>query len=606
MTPAKDGAKKGKGGSNFASWHFFWMAVIVVFAFQQCILDSSSSFGQAFLPPKVRRLVETRATPRPLLFVANAPNNQEEKEDHPLKINEDNITRDDETWHILDKRDQYDGNKAMTRKSELASSAVARSTRSSNTTTNSSNTTQEYNGKNDTAASQRAEGGILSRIGERLSTLLSTNKEEDMEKSIAQTILEIMQMEEEDTTDTKPTFQISYLLKMIHQHWDTIASVFDEYLEPVDFSSVTPIALFYYLEYEDERKNPSWKRRQHLFCENVDGSETERLFEYLCLAKLSYLDTPEEIQTGLDAFQNTSYDLVYAQTQSEPGTPAHFLALNEQDSNHLLISVRGTKSIADAITDLSCSLEDYRSGKAHSFVLKSGRYLFDTHLPFIQKLQKMRPDQPLRVTLVGHSLGAAAATILGMELQDIQDIHVEVIGFGCPPAVSHDLAVESSDYITTVVADADMVARTSAVTVRNLLWEVSNFDWTPRAKKDIEEYLEIFRSNEFILSETVSRALESALNSFLDEELQSIQINANKTQVELYPPGKIVHYYYDGHRISARCTPNSLFHEIDVSRRMLEDHLIHGGYGKMMIEHARQENDNFNALFETGLDDIVL
>jgi len=39
---------------------------------------------------------------------------------------------------------------------------------------------------------------------------------------------------------------------------------------------------------------------------------------------------------------------------------------------------------------------------------------------------------------------------------------------------------------------------------------------------------------------------------------------------ELFPPGRCVHFYRDGYGTSVAVIPNDFFHEIDVSRRMID------------------------------------
>jgi hypothetical protein len=132
---------------------------------------------------------------------------------------------------------------------------------------------------------------------------------------------------------------------------------------------------------EDEVKNPTWKRRMHRFCKSLDMSEIDELNEWLSLAHWSYGDTVQEIRETLEN-HHTHYELVYCNTKSEPGKPAHFLAverspsgngsaqslLADSDTLHVVLVVRVTKSV-----DLVCDAVDYQGGKAHAFVLESCR-----------------------------------------------------------------------------------------------------------------------------------------------------------------------------------------------------------------------------------------
>jgi hypothetical protein len=176
---------------------------------------------------------------------------------------------------------------------------------------------------------------------------------------------------------------------------------------------------------------------------------------------------------------------------------------------------------------------------------------------------------PLRVTLVGHSLGAGAATIAGIELANDpeQKYDVNVVGFGCPALLSKDLAEQASSYVTTIVNDADVVPRMSGASIANLIMDVSAFDWFPYASRDIQHALgELFPS---LVSESVMATIDPYLRSFVDSS-RRIPPLQDRFAPELYPPGRCIHFYSDGSGISAAVVPNDFFKEIDVNRRMID------------------------------------
>ena len=136
--------------------------------------------------------------------------------------------------------------------------------------------------------------------------------------------------------------------------------------------------------------------------------------------------------------------------------------------------------MADAITDLLCDAQDYQGGKAHSFILGSGRFIADKHRDFMLELLHSSGKSKVELTILGHSLGAGAASIAAMELNALNDprISAKAVGFGCPALLSKGLA-EKSDFITTVINDADVVPRLSGVAFANLVLNVLEFDWLP-------------------------------------------------------------------------------------------------------------------------------
>ena len=57
-------------------------------------------------------------------------------------------------------------------------------------------------------------------------------------------------------------------------------------------------------------------------------------------------------------------------------------------------------------------------------------------------------------------MGAGAATIAGMELNDLMHDNMtveKVVGFGCPALLSQDLAEQVSPFVSTIINDNDMI-----------------------------------------------------------------------------------------------------------------------------------------------------
>jgi len=171
--------------------------------------------------------------------------------------------------------------------------------------------------------------------------------------------------------------------------------------------------LFYFIEREDEIKNPSWKRRKHYFFPGVDIQQMDDLNEKLKLTDLAYTDTIEEIRDRLDVECNS--ELVYCSLESLPNRPAHFIAVKRDQSPcnkelEVLLVVCGTKRITDVITDLLCDEEPYRNGYAHSGIRESGQWIAKKHSDLLEKLRTLANKKKIKLTLLGHSLGAGAAT----------------------------------------------------------------------------------------------------------------------------------------------------------------------------------------------------
>ena len=279
-----------------------------------------------------------------------------------------------------------------------------------------------------------------------------------------------------------------------------------EEIQISDLFKTMPIAaMHYYLEHQDSIKTPSWKRRRHRFQPSVEVMKVNELNEALILSELSYADSVEDVRVGLGQLYNKSdrsksskdkmdkpqWELLFCDTQSKPNQPSHFLAIQKNasqydDTLHVLMVVRGTKSMSDLITDAMMEATDYEyngvQGKAHIGMVRSGEYLVARHKKLLSTLLNLSNKRKLDITLVGHSLGAGAATIAAMNMNSEQfskeigndgkatvKVSANVIGFGCPAILSQNLSLLTRNFVTTVIADADVIPRSKIDSVLLLM-----------------------------------------------------------------------------------------------------------------------------------------
>lgn len=425
------------------------------------------------------------------------------------------------------------------------------------------------------------------------------------EESIQRMVKQARQSAEEgEVTNEKSSEEVMTVLK---HYAEELKKTADTVLADVDFSKLYPSSLFYYIEHSDSTKTPSWKRQQHRFFSGIDIRRMDELNAYLQLADLSYADTVESIQEGLENHK-TPYEVVYVNTDSKPNRPAHYIAVKRSQKSwspwlEVILCVRGTKTIEDAITDLLCEDEDYKGGKAHSGVLEGGKFLAKKHKKLFQDLLKSSGKPKLSLTLVGHSLGAGAASIIAMEYYDEEDFDVNVIGFGCPAIVSKDLSEKSKHYITTVVADDDVVPRLSAATIVNSLLDIMEYDYLPYARRDVKHaFSELERLYPMIVTEHLSKKVVDMIDPLIDQYLGSGIKKPSSQRIDqvLFPPGNIIHFYRDGVGVTGSVVPCDFFEEIHVSRRMLDDHLFFSGYQQIFLELMRQTHQDHNFRFYTA------
>jgi hypothetical protein len=283
--------------------------------------------------------------------------------------------------------------------------------------------------------------------------------------------------------------------------------------------------------------------------------------------------------------------------------------------------VRGTKSMSDLITDAMMEASDYDyaipgvaaakvgqdailRGKAHSGMQLSGKYLVNRHHTLLSTLLELSKKRKIEITLIGHSLGAGAATIAAMEWNtkplfgrakldnhtdatsvnntknDIQ-VSAHVIGFGCPALLSKSLSLATKEYVTTVIADADFIPRMSGATLVNLLLDVKSFDYRKEAERDIEQALREVQSrvsssdysSKSMLSFNIGEDNIQSVMGYVRRGMETVTTNdATDVQVDgkqikkkepvLFPPGECIHFYRDGSGISGAFVPCDFFNEV--------------------------------------------
>ena len=403
--------------------------------------------------------------------------------------------------------------------------------------------------------------------------------------------------------------------------------------QPVPIPSVS--SLQYYFERTEEVKTPSWKRRVHRFFPKIKASEVEHLNQKLQLARLAYADTVEEIRETL----RNEYDceLLYCDTEAKPNKPAHFLAVKWRqskwrvtDSLDVYLVVCGTRTVIDIITDLICEATPYRDGYAHAGMTESGKYLAEKHIDLLRKLRDESGRNQIKVHMLGHSLGAGCAAskysqfssvmkksltfgsqapkfivfcalVTAMEWNDFDFIDLEMTGFGCPALVSKNLADASTSFITSVIADNDCVPRLSLASLLNALLDVTQFDYTQYAKRDLNDVMdeiETFLPN--LLTGAMDRdKIMRHLDSLLPDKESFHTGTRERMEVILRPPGTAIHFFFDGFGITGCRVGTEFFTEMDINRRMVHDHLFDSGYNRILLETMRQHLNDNNFSFQT-------
>ena len=173
----------------------------------------------------------------------------------------------------------------------------------------------------------------------------------------------------------------------------------------------------------------------------------------------------------------TKWTLLGGSPSSVPGRPAYALLMDEQHQR-LVLAIRGTSTLADALTDIIGTSVPFgasggasdggavgsNSKVAHSgFVLGSKNVL--SHItPILDKTLKEHAIQEMVV--VGHSLGAGVASIATVALAEqypelVDNQRLTCSAFACPPSMSLALSNTTTEYITSIVHSDDCICSAS-------------------------------------------------------------------------------------------------------------------------------------------------
>lgn len=396
--------------------------------------------------------------------------------------------------------------------------------------------------------------------------------------------------------------------------FDQMEASFDK---DIDLKLLNPLSFNYYLEKDMSKKTPCWKRRMHRFMDEFEFDKVFALHDALYLAEASYLDSVEDITKALDDYKSASYLLVFCQTEAEPREPAHFIAIKKgkrkqtgpfpwQKENvlEILMVVRGTKEISDLFSDCLLESREFRGGFAHDGVCQSGLYLVEKHTEFLKHLLEESGRESIRLSLIGHSLGAGAAATACIGFNDVPVIDATCVGFGCPALLTKELSKEWEGKITTVVCDSDCVPRMSKNSVNNLMMDIMANDWTDLALEDVKLLVHVLQVN--LPFELPQDKVEEIFGWVGDSLSQNVKPDIEKVEkeradIQLFPPGKCIHMYRNGEGVSMQYVPCDFFNGFDVCYTMVDDHLIPSGYNRLFHEVARQKNRDSTFFFRNDV-----
>jgi len=186
---------------------------------------------------------------------------------------------------------------------------------------------------------------------------------------------------------------------------------------------------------------------------NTTEERLQYFDNYLGFANIAY-ENADAIRQFL---RLESWELVHHEPFFFTEKPSHFLAFNP-DRKELIISVKGTSSLSDLLTDVLHTPEPFLGGiHAHSGMLNSARFIVNRTKPLLDNL-----FLPLgyKIISTGHSLGAGCAQLMAMIFKwELGLDNVQCIAFAPPPTLNREATSKTTDFIFSLVAGDDVIPR---------------------------------------------------------------------------------------------------------------------------------------------------
>ncbi|XP_061133399.1 diacylglycerol lipase-alpha isoform X1 [Syngnathus typhle] len=303
-----------------------------------------------------------------------------------------------------------------------------------------------------------------------------------------------------------------------------------------------------------------------------------------------------------------------------------FFVAVDHEKKKVVISIRGTLSLKDALTDLSGDSErlpvEEQQGTwlGHKGMVYSAEYIkkkleqemilsqaFGRDLPILVcqcddwgHLSQNKGTMHYGLVIVGHSLGAGTAAILSFLLRP-QYPTLHCYSYSPPGGLLSEDAMEySKEFVTSVVLGKDLVPRLGLSQLegfRRHLLEVLQKSNKPKWRI-IVGGTKCVPKSELPLEEEDPPSQQAAPPSRLWLHPSDLSI-ALSASTPLYPPGRIIHVVHnhppetccgqEEPTYSALWGDNKAFNEVIISPAMLNEHMPH-----MVMEGLNKVLENYN------------
>ncbi|NXT82214.1 DGLA lipase, partial [Zapornia atra] len=313
----------------------------------------------------------------------------------------------------------------------------------------------------------------------------------------------------------------------------------------------------------------------------------------------------DENMTSVDIVYTSCHDAVYE-------TP--FYVAVDHDKKKVVISIRGTLSPKDALTDLTGDAErlpvegHHGTWLGHKGMVLSAEYIkkkLEQEMVLSQAFGRDlgRGTKHYGLIVVGHSLGAGTAAILSFLLRP-QYPSLKCFAYSPPGGLLSEDAMEySKEFVTAVVLGKDLVPR--QVEKQIGLSQLEGFR---------RQLLDVLQRSNKPKWRIIVGATKCIPKSELPEETEENSVTSNRlwthpsdltialsASTPLYPPGRIIHVVHNHPAEQCCCCEqedptyfaiwgdNKAFNEVIISPAMLHEHLPY-----VVMEGLNKVLENYN------------
>ncbi|KAM9557477.1 diacylglycerol lipase-alpha isoform 1-T4 [Guaruba guarouba] len=308
----------------------------------------------------------------------------------------------------------------------------------------------------------------------------------------------------------------------------------------------------------------------------------------------------DENMTSVDIVYTSCHDAVYE-------TP--FYVAVDHDKKKVVISIRGTLSPKDALTDLTGDAErlpvegHHGTWLGHKGMVLSAEYIkkkLEQEMVLSQAFGRDlgRGTKHYGLIVVGHSLGAGTAAILSFLLRP-QYPSLKCFAYSPPGGLLSEDAMEySKEFVTAVVLGKDLVPRIG-------LSQLEGFR---------RQLLDVLQRSNKPKWRIIVGATKCIPKTELPEETEENSVTSNRlwthpsdltialsASTPLYPPGRIIHVVHNHPAEQCCCCEqedptyfaiwgdNKAFNEVIISPAMLHEHLPY-----VVMEGLNKVLENYN------------